>query len=95
MTDDPTPLDEHRGTEAQKATEIRRRLCEVKAQETALRDRREELESFLMTPASTWQETGEKARYLIGLFAATPTGRNARCVKLISSVLGDLDRLSH
>jgi hypothetical protein len=94
MTDDPIPLDLHRETEAQKATEIRRGFCDVKMHETALRHRRETQESLMIAPASTWQEAGEKVRYLIGLFAATPAGRNPRRLKLIASVLGDLERLS-
>jgi hypothetical protein len=41
-------LDKRRGMAAQKATDLRRLLAEVKANETALRLRREELESHLI-----------------------------------------------
>jgi ribosomal protein L10 len=54
MKHDPIVLDEHRGMAAQQATELRRRLAEVEADQAALRARRTELEKFLLTaPAST------------------------------------------
>jgi hypothetical protein len=91
----PIVLDEHRGMAAQQATEIRRRLAEVEADQVALRDRRTELEKFLLVaPASTWLEAAEKARYLIGLFAATSVGRDPRRQKLIAGVLDDFSKLS-
>jgi hypothetical protein len=43
MTDSPITLDRHRGMAAQKATEIRRLIAEVEANEKSLRDRQEEL----------------------------------------------------
>ena len=95
MTDDPIPLDEHRGMAAQKATEIRRRLAEVEADQAALRHRQAELEHCLVAaPALTWREAAEKARYLITLFAATPAAQDPRRQKLIASVLDDFDKLS-
>ncbi|MGH6898341.1 MAG: hypothetical protein ACREJ5_17615 [Geminicoccaceae bacterium] len=95
MKQDPIVLDEHRGMAAQQATEIRRRLSEVEADQAALRDRRTELEKFLLAaPASTWPEAAEKARYLIGLFGATSVGRDPRRQKLIAGVLDDFNRLS-
>lgn len=95
MDDDPIELDEHRGMSAQQATEIRRRLAEVEADQSALRERRTELEKFLLAaPASTWPEAAEKARYLIGLFATTSMGRDPRRRKLIAAVLDDFSRLS-
>ena len=45
---DPIVLDEHRGMAAQQATEIRRRLAEVEADQEALRERRTDLEKFLL-----------------------------------------------
>ena len=48
MTDKTIDLDKHRGMAAQKATDLRRMLAEVKANETALRLRQEELESHLI-----------------------------------------------
>ena len=72
MKHGPIALDEHRGMAAQQATEIRRRLADVEADQAALRKRRTELEKFLLAaPTSTWLEAGEKARYLIDLFATT------------------------
>jgi hypothetical protein len=95
MQHDAIVLDEHRGMAAQQATEVRRRLAEVAADQAALRDRRTELEKFLLTaPASTWLEAAEKARYLIGLFAATSGARDPRRKKLIAAVLDDFSRLS-
>ncbi len=95
MTDDPVELDEHRGMMAQKSTEIRRRLHEVQANQTALRHRQEEFEKFLLAaPAATWLEAAVKARYLLQLFAATPDAQDPRRKELIASVLDDLARLS-
>ena len=79
MKHDPDALDEHRGMAAQKATEIRRQLAEVEAQQTALQQRQAELEKFLLAaPSATWEEVAVKARYLIGLLADTPDGRDPR-----------------
>jgi hypothetical protein len=95
MKHNPIVLDEHRGMAAQQATEIRRRLAEVENDQAALRNRRTELEKFLVAaPASTWPEAAEKARYLIGLFAQTSTARDPRRQKLIVGVLDDFVRLS-
>jgi hypothetical protein len=95
MKHDPIVLDEHRGMAAQQATEIRRRLAEVEADQAALRERRTELEKFLLAAsASTWFEAAEKARYLIGLFATTAIAQDPRRRKLIASVLEDFRRLS-
>src|SRR5918995_4719737 len=95
MKHDPIVLDEHRGMAAQRATEIRRRLSEVEADQAALRGRRTELEKFLVAaPASTWPEAAEKARYLIGLLAQTSIARDPRRQKLIAGVLDDFVRLS-
>jgi hypothetical protein len=80
---------------AQRATEIRRRLAHVEVDRTALRERRDELERFLLTaPGMTWVEAAEKARYLITLLAGTRVGRDPRRQKLIEAVLDDLRRLS-
>jgi hypothetical protein len=95
MSDDPVKLDEHRGMAAQKATEIRRQLHEVQADQEALRHRQAELEQFLAaTPATTWVEIAAKVRYLVQLFAVTAEAQDQRHKKLIESVLGDLDRLA-
>jgi hypothetical protein len=78
MTDPPIALDRHRGMAAQKATEIRRLLAEVEANEKTLRDRQEELERQLIAaPAATWPEAAEKARYLLILLASTAIARDS------------------
>lgn len=95
MTDDAITLDARRGMMAQRATEIRRRLAHVEADQDALRQRRGDLEKFLLTAsATTWREAAEKARYLILLLAGTSVGRDPRRQKLIEAVLDDLARLS-
>ena len=95
MRDDPVVLDEHRGMAAQKATEIRRRLAEVEADQAMLRQRRTELEKFLLAaPAATWEDAAEKARYLITLFATTSLGQDPRRKRLIAAVLDEFTRLS-
>src|SRR5919106_4123364 len=88
-------LDEHREVAAQRATEVRRQLAEIEADQAALRGRRTELEKFLVAaPASTWPEAAAKARYLIGLLAQTAIARDPRRQKLIAGVLDDFVRLS-
>jgi hypothetical protein len=47
MTEKTIDLDQHRGMTAQKATDLRRLLAEVEANERALRQRRDELEAHL------------------------------------------------
>lgn len=95
MTEKPVALDAHRGMAAQRATEIRRRLAHVEVDQAALRERRADLEKFLLTaPAATWHEAAEKARYLISLLAGTSVGRDPRRQKLIDAVLADFERLS-
>jgi hypothetical protein len=81
--------------EAQKSTEIRRRLQEVQTDQANLRQRQDEFESFLLAaPATTWPEAAAKARYLLQLFAATLDAQDPRRQQLIARTLDDLDRLS-
>jgi hypothetical protein len=95
MTDKTIDLDRHRGMAAQKATDLRRLLADVEANERSLRLRQEELESHLLAaPAANWHEAGEKARYLLNLFAATLTSQDLRRQTLIAAVLADFDRLA-
>ena len=95
MSDDPVVLDKRRGMAAQKATEIRRRLSEVEAEEAALRQRQAELERFLLAaPSATWEDAAEKARYLLTRYAATSEGQDPRRRKIIRAVLDDFTRLS-
>src|SRR5881409_98420 len=75
MTEKTIDLDEHRGMAAQKATDLRRLLADVEANEKALRLRQDELEAHLLAaPAANWREAAEKARYLLNLFAAYHLG---------------------
>ena len=95
MANEPVELDERRGMNAQKDTEIRRRLQEVQVDQAALHERQAELERFLIdAPAQTLAEAVEKARYLIQLFARTAEAQDARRQKLIAGVLDDLTRLA-
>ncbi len=95
MTDETVKLDARRGMLAQKATDIRRLLTEVEANEKTLRLRQEELESHLVAaPAANWLDAAEKARYLLNLFAATLAAQDPRRQKLISAVLADFERLA-
>jgi hypothetical protein len=95
MTDSTIELDRHRGMAAQKATELRRLLADVAANETALRLRQEELETHLVAaPAANWHEAAEKARYLLNLFAGTLSPGDRRRQRLIAAVLTDFDRLA-
>jgi hypothetical protein len=94
MSDKPIDLDRHRGMAAQKATELRRLMAEVQANERALRLRQDELESHLLAaPATTWPDAADKARYLLNVLAETPAGQDPRRQKLIAAVLDDFDRL--
>lgn len=95
MTDKTIDLDGRRGMAAQKATDLRRLLTEVEANEKALRLRQDELESHLIAaPAANWTEAAEKARYVLDLFAATLTGADTRRRKLVDAVLDDFERLA-
>ena len=94
MNDETVDLDQHRGMAAQKATELRRLLRDVKANEEALRLRQEELEYHLLAaPAANWREAADKARYLLNLFATSQGAQDPRRQKLIAAVLADFDRL--
>jgi hypothetical protein len=96
MTDKPVNLGEHRGMASQKATDLRRLLTEVAANEQALRVTQDALETQLIAaPASTWQEAADKVRYLLSVFATTSSGQDPRRQILIKAVLDDLDRLSN
>ena len=95
MTEKPVELDAHRGMAAQKATELRRLLSEVAANEQTLRARQQELEDQLLaSPAHSWEEAAEKARYLLSLFASSPDGQEPRRQMLIARVLEDFARLT-
>src|SRR3954471_7087785 len=95
MTDSTVDLDRHRGMAAQKATELRRLMSEVAANEELLRERQKALEEQLLaTPALTWEDAADKARYLLSLFAGSPAAQDPRRQMLIARVLEDFMRLS-
>jgi hypothetical protein len=95
MTDKPVDLDRHRGLAAQKATEVRRLVAEVEADERALRLRQEALEAQLVAaPAASWADAAHKATYLLRLFQATSQAQDPRRQELIAKVLEDFKRLS-
>lgn len=95
MTEKTIELDRHRGMAEQKATELRRLVADVEANEKALRLRQDELEAHLLAaPAANWQEAAEKAAYLLNLFGTTFAAQDPRRQKLIAAVLADLRRLS-
>jgi hypothetical protein len=95
MTKDTIDLDKRRGMMAQKATELRRLLSEVSANEETLRARQKELEDQLLaTPALSWEEAADKARYLLSLFGSSLAGQDPRRQMLIDRVLDDFTRLS-
>jgi len=95
MTDKTIELDEHRGMAAQKATELRRLLSEVEANQELLRQRQVALEEQLLAaPALTWEAAADKARYLLSLFASSPCAQDPRRQLLIARVLEDFICLS-
>jgi hypothetical protein len=95
MIDEPVELDQHRGMAAQKATDLRRLLTDVAANEQALRMSQEQLETQLIAaPAMTWEEAANKASYLLNVFGATPSGQDPRRQALIKAVLDDFNRLA-
>jgi hypothetical protein len=95
MTDRTIDLDQHRGMAAQKATNQRRLVAEVEANEKLLRLRRDELEAQLLAaPAADWHDAALKARYLLNLFVSTLATDDHRRQKLVAAVLADFERLS-
>ena len=94
MTGNPVDLDQRRGLAAQKATDARRLMSQVEANERTLRQRRDELEAHLIAaPAASWPEAAEKARYVIGLYAASLAVGDTQRHTLVAAVLADLARL--
>jgi hypothetical protein len=95
MTDKSIDLDKRRGMTAQRETELRRLLAEVMADQSALRQRQDEVESHLLAqPAEDWVQAADKARYVLGLYAASLARGDVRIAHLIAAVLEDFDRLS-
>ena len=94
MTETPVDLDAHRGIASLKATEVRRqRLYEFQIAQEALRERQEELEKVLATPAESWPEAAAKAQYLIQILSATAEAQDPHRKELIAQTLDDLSRL--
>jgi hypothetical protein len=95
MTKQTVDLDKHRGMAAQKATELRRLMSDVEANERLLRQRQQDLEEQLLASESpTWEAAADKARYLLALFASSPAAQDPRRQLLIARVLEDFIRLS-
>ena len=95
MTKQTIELDMRRGMAAQKATELRRLMSEVVANEELLRSRQKELEEQLLAASAlTWPDAADKARYLLSLFASSPAAQDPRRQMLIARVLEDFVRLS-
>jgi hypothetical protein len=95
MAEHTIELDQHRGMAAQKATDLRRMLSEVKTNQEQLQQRQKALEEQLLaTPALNWEEAADKASYLLSLFAGSPTAQDPRRQLLIARVLEDFVRLS-
>jgi hypothetical protein len=69
MTDKTIDLDGRRGMEAQKATDLRRLLAEVEANELTLRLRQDELEAHLADAPGG--ELGRKPRRRPATFSAS------------------------
>ncbi|MBN9535622.1 MAG: hypothetical protein BGN99_33895 [Alphaproteobacteria bacterium 65-37] len=94
MTDKPIELDQHRGMAAQKATESRRLVVEVEANEKALQLHHDEIElQLIAAPAETWREAAEKARYVLRLYVATLDDRDTQHHSLVTAILADFERL--
>jgi hypothetical protein len=95
MTDRPIELDRRRGMAELKATELRRLLLDVQANEVRLRQSQEQLEEQLLAaPSATWEDAADKARYLLSLFAGSLSAQDPRRQLLIARVFEDFARLS-
>lgn len=94
MTDDVIDLDKRRGMASQAATDSRRLLAGVEANEQDLRQHRDALEAHLLaTQAATWREAAEKARFVLGLYAALLDKGDTQRRALVDAVLADFERL--
>ena len=94
MSDDVIDLDKHRGMASQAATDSRRLLADVEANEHGLRQQRDALATHLFaTQAATWREAAEKARFVLGLYASQLDKSDTQRHALIDAVLADFDRL--
>jgi hypothetical protein len=95
VTDKTIDLDQHRGMAAQKATNQRRLVAEVEANDRTLTLRRDELETLLLAaPGGVLARGALKARYVLQLFVGTLAAEDRRRQQLIAVVLADFKRLS-
>lgn len=94
MSDDVIDLDKRRGMASQAATDSRRLLADVEANEEGLRQQRDALEAHLFaTQAATWRQAAEKARFVLGLYAALLDTGDTQRRALVDAVLADFERL--
>ena len=90
MIADAVDLDEHRGMMAQRATDIRL----ARSGYADLRQQQEQLVDFLLAAQSaSWPEAAEKVACLFTLLATSSEARVPRREQLVSTVLGDFQRL--
>jgi hypothetical protein len=95
MTDDTIQLDQHRGMSAQKATEARRRLKEIRAEQVSLRTRQEEFEKLLLlAPSANFRDVASKCHYLLELYARDCEVCDTRRLTAIKLVLEELETFS-
>ncbi len=95
VTDEPVELDTHRDLAEQKSIAVRRKLIEVRADQSALRDRQEEFERFVLNmPAETWPEAAARAELLVRMIVDMPAAQDACCQELLAEALDVLTRLS-
>lgn len=89
--DDPVTLDTRRGVGARRDAEERRRRGLVANDLEAVRARQATLERYLHgEPPRSWREVAEKARYVIGILAATRGALDPQRQRLIADVLAEL-----
>lgn len=95
MADDTIKLDQHRGMSAQKATEARRRLKEIRVEQVALRTRQEEFEKvLLLAPSITFKDVAAKSLYLLELYARDCEACDTRRLSAIRLVLEELEKFA-
>ena len=95
MADDTIKLDQHRGMSAQKATEARRRLKEIRVEQATLRSRQEEFEKvLLLAPSVTFKDVATKALYLLELYARDCEACDTRRLSTIRLVLEELEKFA-
>lgn len=96
MTDEPLDLDKHRGTAAQKATNLRRSMAEIENNARELRKQQAILENELLSvPAAWWPDAATKARYVLNLYVAGLSLDDSRHCDLVATIFEDFERLAH